>query len=79
MRISLPLIKRLPKTDIHCHLDGCLRPRTMLELAAAQGVQLPTRNLPELARLLAAGKRTRSLGDYLRIFDITLKIGRAHV
>ena len=74
MRITLPLIKRLPKTDIHCHLDGCLRPRTMLELADAHGVQLPTRNLYALARLLAAGKRTRSLGDYLRIFDLTLSV-----
>jgi adenosine deaminase len=74
MRLSLPIIKRLPKTDIHCHLDGCLRPRTMLELAEAQGVKLPTRKLSELTRLLTAGKRTRSLGDYLRIFDITLSV-----
>ena len=74
MRLSLPIIKRLPKTDIHCHLDGCLRPRTMLELADAQGVRLPTHKLRELTRLLTAGKRTRSLGDYLRIFDLTLSV-----
>ena len=47
------IVKRLPKTDIHCHLDGCLRPRTMLELAEAQGVKLPTAQLAELTRLLA--------------------------
>jgi len=74
MRLTLPIVKRLPKTDIHCHLDGCLRPRTMLELAKAQGVKLPTEKLPELTRLLTAGKRTRSLGDYLRIFDLTLSV-----
>jgi adenosine deaminase len=74
MRLTLPIITRLPKTDIHCHLDGCLRPRTMLELAAAQGVKLPTRTLAELTRLLVAGKRVRSLGDYLRIFDLTLSV-----
>lgn len=74
MRLTLPIIKRLPKTDIHCHLDGCLRPRTMLELARAQGVELPTTKLGELTRLLTAGKRTRSLGDYLRIFDLTLSV-----
>ncbi|HKQ58524.1 MAG TPA: adenosine deaminase [Candidatus Eisenbacteria bacterium] len=74
MRLTLPIVKRLPKTDIHCHLDGCLRPKTMLELAAAQGVQLPTRTLAELTRLLIAGKRIRSLGDYLRIFDLTLSV-----
>jgi adenosine deaminase len=74
MRLTLPIITRLPKTDIHCHLDGCLRPRTMLELAEAQGVRLPTHKLGELTRLLTAGKRTRSLGDYLRIFDLTLSV-----
>ena len=74
MRLTLPIVRRLPKTDIHCHLDGCLRPRTMLELANEQGVKLPTRRLPELTRLLNAGQRTRSLGDYLRIFDLTLSV-----
>jgi adenosine deaminase len=46
----------------------------MLELAEAQGVRLPTHKLGELTRLLTAGKRTRSLGDYLRIFDLTLSV-----
>ena len=74
MRLNLGAIKRLPKTDLHCHLDGCLRPRTVLELAQAQGVKLPSRNLAELTRLLQAGKRTKSLEDYLEIFDITLSV-----
>ena len=74
MRLTLPLIRRLPKTDIHCHLDGCLRPRTVLELADAQKVKLPTRKLGELRQMLTAGRRIRSLGDYLRIFDLTLSV-----
>ena len=74
MRLGPGVIERLPKTDLHCHLDGCLRPRTLLELADAQGVKLPTRKLPELTRLLQAGRRTRSLRDYLKIFDLTLKV-----
>ncbi len=74
MRLTQRVVKRLPKTDIHCHLDGCLRPRTMLELAIAQGVRLPTRNLTRLTRLLQAGRRTRSLADYLKIFDLTLSV-----
>src|SRR5262249_40858868 len=63
-----------PKTDIHCHLDGCVRPRTMLELADAQGIKLPTKSLRRLTRMLEAGKGTRNLGDYLRIFDYTLSV-----
>ncbi len=74
MRLTQQLIERLPKTDIHCHLDGCLRPRTVMELADQQGVKLPTRNLAELTRKLEAGKRTRNLADYLAIFDITLSV-----
>ncbi|HEY3216551.1 MAG TPA: adenosine deaminase, partial [Candidatus Eisenbacteria bacterium] len=74
MRLNRRILQRLPKTDLHCHLDGCLRPRTMLELAAAQGVKLPTRRLPELTRLLQAGRRTRNLRDYLEMFEITLSV-----
>jgi adenosine deaminase len=74
MRLTPEIIRRLPKTDIHCHLDGCLRPRTVLELAKDAGVELPTTNLVALKRLLQAGKRTRSLADYLAIFDITLSV-----
>jgi adenosine deaminase len=74
MRLSTRVLRRLPKTDIHCHLDGCLRPRTLLELADQQKVRLPTRQLPRLTRLLQAGPRVRSLGDYLKIFDLTLSV-----
>jgi len=74
VRLTRRVLQRLPKTEIHCHLDGCLRPSTIIELSEAQGVRLPTTNLRKLTRLLQAGKRTRNLGDYLKIFDITLAV-----
>ncbi len=74
MRLSSRIIERLPKAEIHCHLDGSLRPATMLELADAQGIKLPTRNLVRLTRVLQAGRRTRNLGEYLKIFDLTLSV-----
>jgi adenosine deaminase len=74
VRITERVVERLPKTDLHCHLDGCVRPRTLLELAEAQGVKLPTHNLKQLEHRLKAGKRTRSLEEYLKIFDLTLAV-----
>ena len=48
--LPLELIEKLPKTDLHCHLDGSLRLKTMLELAEQQGVKLPADTEEGLAK-----------------------------
>src|SRR4051812_14150758 len=68
------LIHHLPKTDLHCHLDGSLRLDTVLDLARTQGVKLPTFDRGELHGMLVAGEQVASLDDYLRAFDITLSV-----
>ena len=72
--ITIELLKRLPKTDLHCHLDGSLRLDTVLDLAKHQKVKLPTFDRGELFGLLYAGEHVESLDDYLRAFDITLSV-----
>ncbi len=72
--ISLELLQRLPKTDLHCHLDGSVRIDTVLDLAAKQHVALPTHDRGELTTMLVAGEHVASLDDYLRAFDITLSV-----
>jgi adenosine deaminase len=72
--IPLDLIQRLPKTDLHCHLDGSLRLETVIDLARKQGVKLPTFDRHELFHMLFAGDHVASLDDYLRAFDITLSV-----
>ena len=72
--IPMELLKRLPKTDLHCHLDGSLRLDTVLDLAKQQKVKLPTFDRGELFGLLYAGEHVESLDDYLRAFDITLSV-----
>jgi adenosine deaminase len=72
--IPLSLIERLPKTDLHCHLDGSLRLDTVIDLARQQGVKLPTFDRKGLFDMLYAGEHVASLDDYLRAFDITLSV-----
>jgi adenosine deaminase len=72
--ISEELLHALPKTDLHCHLDGSLRLKTMLELAEHQGVKLPADSEQGLARAMKIGQRHGSLEEYLKGFEITLSV-----
>src|SRR5262245_59778341 len=74
MEIPLELIQRLPKTDLHCHLDGSLRLDTVIDLAKKQGTKLPTFDRGALFHRLYAGEHVSSIDDYLRAFDITLPV-----
>jgi len=64
----------MPKTDLHCHLDGSLRLDTVIDLARKQQVELPTFDRKKLKKLLVPGLRCKSLVEYLRPFDITLSV-----
>lgn len=44
------LIKRLPKAELHVHIEGTLEPDMMFQLAAKNGYQLPFSNLDEVRR-----------------------------
>jgi adenosine deaminase len=68
------LLHALPKTDLHCHLDGSLRLKTMLELAEQQGVKLPADTEDGLARAMKVGARHASLEEYLKGFETTLSV-----
>ena len=68
------VLTALPKTDLHVHLDGSLRPETLLDLAKAQGIKLQVRTLPELKHFLSGLTSGVSLPEYLKAFDLTLKV-----
>jgi adenosine deaminase len=74
MAIPLDVIRRLPKTDLHLHLDGSLRPRSVWDLAKEQGIKLKASTPGQLDKMLRAGDKVRSLRDYLKIFDISLSV-----
>ncbi len=70
-------IHRAPKVLLHEHLDGGLRPSTLIELANEIGyTALPTRDADELAGWFkpATGEGGRSLVRYLEAFDHTVAV-----
>src|ERR671918_1667424 len=73
--MDLALIRRAPKALLHDHLDGGLRPRTVLELAAEAGYrELPTTDPDELARWFTSGADRKSLELYLEGFRHTIAV-----
>ncbi len=72
---SLEAIRRAPKVLLHDHLDGGLRPATVIELAAEGGYEgLPTTEVDELARWFTEGAGRRDLRLYLETFDHTVAV-----
>ncbi len=66
-------LARLPKAELHVHLDGSLRPTTMIELARAARVELPATDSEALGRFMLV-EDARNLEDYLKRFDITVSL-----
>jgi len=65
---------RLPKVDLHVHLDGSLRLETILDLAKKENLPMGALSIEELTALIKPGHTHNSLVDYLKGFDTTLKV-----
>jgi adenosine deaminase len=71
--LTREIVGRLPKAELHVHLDGSLRASTMIELARTAKVTLPT-NDPDALRRFMRVDDAKNLEDYLRRFDITTQL-----
>jgi adenosine deaminase len=69
--MDLDLIRRLPKTDLHVHLDGSLRLPTLIELARQRRVPLPSET-PEGLEELVFRPSYSNLAEYLQGFQYTV-------
>jgi adenosine deaminase len=73
MTMDAALIQRLPKNDLHVHLDGCLRLPTLIELARQHRVPLPAESEEGLLEKVFR-PRYRNLQEYLEGFRYTVAV-----
>ncbi|WP_171814398.1 adenosine deaminase [Arthrobacter dokdonensis] len=71
-------LKSLPKVSLHDHLDGGLRPATIIELAAEVGHELPATDPEELRQWFLDSADSGSLVRYLETFDHTIAVMQTH-
>ena len=75
MRLGHEVLKSVPKVLLHEHLDGVLRPKTIVELARkAKYEQLPTEDPEALGRWFFQGANQGSLPKYLEGFAHTIAV-----
>jgi adenosine deaminase len=72
-RLTKDALRRWPKAELHVHLDGALRPATMLELARAQNIRLPADTPEALAKAMLV-RDAKNLEEYLEKYTVTLSV-----
>jgi adenosine deaminase len=75
MKTDTSVLRTLPKVLLHEHLDGVLRPKTVIELAAADNYKdLPTTDPEALGQWFYQGANQGSLAKYLEGFRHTIAV-----
>ena len=74
MEITKEDILSLPKSELHCHLDGSVRINTIIDLAREYKVELPCYEESSLEKHLICGRKVVDLVEYLEAFRITLSV-----
>lgn len=67
-------LRSLPKVSLHDHLDGGVRPETVIELSEKHGLTLPSTDPTELRAWIAAASNSGSLVEYLKSFDLVAAV-----
>ena len=66
------LSRKIPLTELHCHLGGAVAPAIMWGIAHSQGIRLPSKDYWEFREMITvSGRRGRSFDGYLQLFHWT--------
>ena len=74
-KYSLDFIKEMPKADLHLHLDGSLRPESLIDMAKRNKIELPSYTVDGLYDLVFK-ENYQNLGEYLHGFQYTCAVLR---
>ena len=67
-------LRSLPKVSLHDHLDGGLRPQTLIELADEISLEVPASDAEGLTAWFGTQSNSGSLVEYLKTFDLTTSV-----
>ena len=72
--VPYDIIRKIPKVELHDHLDGGLRPQTVIDLAHKNDIPIPSSDPTELAAWFEKGCKLKSLPLYLETFAVTTAV-----
>ena len=68
------MINKLPKIELHCHLDGSVRVDTIIDIAKKENIKLELYEKCDFEKLVQVPNDCTSLNEYLKRFDLANKV-----